>query len=165
MNIEKIKKILKGQRADNAHGMITIQHNSEAEKIAKRGYALINCSKAHTRDARVDYIEDGQFRTTGVISETRANWFIKIKFEGFHKILKKESYNVAEILKNLETNGYTGMYICVQIAKGNKPNADKVASMRTASARHLLTDYDEIDKKGMTDYEVRDLRRSANLNL
>ncbi len=113
----------------------------------------------------MDWIENNEFCSTGVISRTKAIKFIQLKFKKDKIILKGlKKYNIDKklVLENLMTNGYTGAYIITQILKGNKPKDDKIESMKIAKKRHLLTSYDSINKKSMNDYEVRELRRSAN---
>lgn len=162
MKTLKLINILKGERAENDYGIVKIQYKSEAKQISAKGYAIINCSSAYERKARVDWVENGSFKSTGVIGRTKALWFIKVKWGGFDKILKKNFFNVEDILQNLSTNGYTGVYICSQLLKGNKPNSEKVANMKIAQLRHSETDYDSISKKGLSDYAVRELRRNVN---
>ncbi len=160
--IKKIAKKIKGRHANNAYGTITIQHNKEAELIAEQGYALINCSLANRQQARVDYLRKNRFYTTGVTSGRKANWIVEIMFNNFDKKLKKAGFDSDIILDNLATDGYTGQYICVLVNQNKKPKPEKVENMRIASMRHSLTNYDNISKKGLSDYQVRELRRQAN---
>ena len=159
---QSIVNILQGQHAENNNGTCRIQAKYEAKKIMENGYAFINCSSAYQSKARVDWIEKGQFRSTRVVSRTRAIWIIKIRFQDFGKKLEKAGFSISDVLHNLETNGYTGMYICVQVARGNTPKKEKVESMRIAALRHTFTNYDDIDKRGMDNNRILELRHAAN---
>lgn len=162
MKIKKLETILKGQKAENNYGIITIQYKREASIIAQLGYCFVNCNSAYKNQARIDYVENGNFQSTNVIDRNKALWFIKVKFLGFDKNLEKAGFKTGDILNNLVTNGYTGQYICIQIQKGNKPKEEKVKNMKIAILRHTTTNYDLCDKKGLDDCQVRELRRYIN---
>lgn len=166
---QKIKKLaekIKGTKAENGYGYITIQHNREAANILNKGYSWTNCNSLRENyRCRISYIENGEYHTTGIIRHSAANYFIELKFSKkseLRKKLEKKGYNITDILQNLSTNGYTGVYICSQVSRGNNPRPDKVENMIIAALRHADTSYDLIDKKGLSDYEVRELRRHAN---
>ena len=163
MNLEKVQKILRGQEAINDYGMIAIQWRREATIITRQGYCVVNCSSSHLRRYRVDYIENGEFHSTKLITRAKAKALIEIKFKGGKKLLN--GYNIATIINNLATNGYTGLYIYNLLKRGKKPKRDRVKYMEIAEKRHALTSYDSTDKSSLTDYEVRELRRQANLSI
>ena len=164
MEKEEIKEVLKGQYSMTFYGRCKIQYKRIAEVIEQQGYCVTSTSSAYREQVRIDWVEDGEYYSTGVIRRTAGLYFAELKFgnSNLKRKIKKLGIDVDLVLENLETDGYTGVYICSQVRKGNKPNPEKIENMQIAQMRHVLTDYDDIDKRGMTDYEVRELRRRAN---
>ena len=188
--IEKYQNILRGEVTQNnarAFGDVHVQwrslacHFAEKEKNGETPYRLTNVNSCGGKliRCRIDYIRDGSYRyefgTDGLTAGGANNWItLYFAFHGtskekqntptWIKNLQKElsPSEIGEVMNNLTYHGWTSRNIIVAAKKGKKINEEKIEDMKRASRRHSLTDYDEVDKRGMTDYEVRELRREMS---
>ena len=79
------------------------------------------------------------------------------------KKLEEHEIDLDEFLGNLATRGFTSRRIIQQlkVVKNKKVWEKWADDLSRAHYRHNHTDYDSIDKKHMTDYEIRELRREC----
>ena len=82
------------------------------------------------------------------------------------KKLIKQKISLNEFLKNLGTNGYNSRLVLQQYKRKNlNPDFWKKIRKKIGEAhfRHSKTEYDLIDKKGLSKKDLRDLREIAYL--
>ena len=173
MTAQKIANDIKGQKAETYYGYVTIQHKSEAKNFYKLLEAgklpiiIINTSSAYERRYRVASYIGGEYSTTGRLKlwAVYAYKAIVEAEKGYNSKLsawaKQNGINLGDWSNNVQNNGYNGCRIWVAYQRGYKVQERYTDGMVRAAMRHSLTDYDEIDKKGLSEYEVRELRRSA----
>lgn len=156
---------------------ITAQKFAECEEKGRTPIRIVNVNTtAHLPRYRIDYVKNGQYRyafgDNGLTSHGADNWIILYRAEygttseraetpEWIQVLINQGISLSSLRDNLTHHGYTSRNIIAAARRGaTKVNSDLAHNMRRAAVRHLLTDYDDRDKSGMDDYQVRELRRS-----
>ena len=173
---KKIAVELEGERAEAAYGTITIQRHALARTFAKQLDAgaktarkITNTSSANLMRYRVDvYSRESGYSHSPRFTISAAKAYVAFldMDNGDNEALRawadKNGINISLWRANIETQGYNGIRLWGAYKRGRTPNARYLSGMERAHARHMNTNYDEISKRGMTNYEVRELRRQAN---
>ena len=174
---KRIATELEGETAEAAYGRITIQRHALARTFTKQlndaariAWKITNTSSAHLQRYRVDVfsLEDGYSHSPRLtISAAKAYIAFLALENGNNEALRvwadDNNINISLWRTNIETQGYNGIRLWGAYKRGRIPHARYITGMERAHARHTNTNYDEIDKRGMTDYEVRELRRQASM--
>ena len=75
---------------------------------------------------------------------------------------QKTDLNYESLIEEIENNFQNSGYCSKHLIRRGKIDNKLIESMKVARIRHEFTSYDDINKEGLNDYQVRELRRTAN---